>query len=95
MPIRVSAISPGSPKWPRWPLRQPKLAGLRKWVVSGFENVLIFYLPCPGGVSIVRVACRAGLVATSWNPMISEPIPPADDKPYGRREEEISLDEAG
>jgi toxin ParE1/3/4 len=36
-------------------LRQPKLAGLRKWVVSGFENVLIFYLPYPGGVSIVRV----------------------------------------
>jgi toxin ParE1/3/4 len=36
-------------------LRSPKLAGLRKWVVSGFENVLIFYLPCPGGVSIVRV----------------------------------------
>ena len=35
--------------------RSPKLAGLRKWRVSGFENFLIFYLPRPGGVSIVRV----------------------------------------
>lgn len=36
-------------------LRLPKLAGLRKWPVSGFENVLIFYLPRRDGVSIVRV----------------------------------------
>jgi toxin ParE1/3/4 len=39
------------------PLRpkSPQLAGLRKWPVSGFDNVLIFCLPRPGGVSIVRV----------------------------------------
>ena len=37
------------------PWRSPKLAGLRKWRVSGFENFLIFYLPRPDGVSIVRV----------------------------------------
>jgi toxin ParE1/3/4 len=36
-------------------LRDPKLARLRKWRVSGFENFLIFYLPRPDGVSIVRV----------------------------------------
>jgi toxin ParE1/3/4 len=36
-------------------LRSPKLAGLRKWRVSGFENFLIFYLPRPDGVSILRV----------------------------------------
>ena len=36
-------------------LRSPKLAGLRKWPVSGFDNVLVFYLPRAGGVSIVRV----------------------------------------
>jgi len=36
-------------------LRDPKLAGLRKWQINGFENYLIFYLPRPGGVSIVRV----------------------------------------
>jgi plasmid stabilization system protein ParE len=35
--------------------RSPKLAGLRKWRVSGFESFLIFYLPCPDGVAIVRV----------------------------------------
>ena len=36
-------------------LRSPKLAGLRKWPVSGFDNVLVFYLPRADGVSIVRV----------------------------------------
>jgi toxin ParE1/3/4 len=36
-------------------LRSAKLAGLRKWPVSGFENVLIFYLPRGTGISIVRV----------------------------------------
>ncbi|HEX3746628.1 MAG TPA: type II toxin-antitoxin system RelE/ParE family toxin [Bryobacteraceae bacterium] len=37
------------------PLREPRLAGLRKWRVDGFEKFLIFYLPRPDGVSIVRV----------------------------------------
>lgn len=36
-------------------LRSPGLAGLRKWQVSGFEKMLIFYLPREGGVSILRV----------------------------------------
>jgi toxin ParE1/3/4 len=36
-------------------LRSPKLAGLRKWQVSGFESVLIFYMPRAEGVTIVRV----------------------------------------
>ena len=36
-------------------MRSPKLAGLRKWPVSGFENILIFYLPRGTGISIVRV----------------------------------------
>jgi toxin ParE1/3/4 len=36
-------------------LRSPKLAGLRKWRVSGFEKFLIFYLPRPDSVSILRV----------------------------------------
>ena len=36
-------------------LRRPELAGLRKWRVEGFENVLIFYLPRHDDVSIVRV----------------------------------------
>jgi toxin ParE1/3/4 len=37
------------------PLRSPKLVGLRKWRVSGFDKVLIFYLPRGSGISIVRV----------------------------------------
>jgi toxin ParE1/3/4 len=36
-------------------LQDPRLTGLRKWRVNGFEKFLIFYLPRPGGVSIVRV----------------------------------------
>lgn len=36
-------------------LGSPKLAGLRKWRVPGFEKFLIFYLPRPDGVSILRV----------------------------------------
>lgn len=36
-------------------LAHPQLAGLRKWSVGGFENVLIFYQSFDDGVSIVRV----------------------------------------
>ena len=36
-------------------LSPPKLAGMRKWSVEGFGDVLIFYQPRPDGVSIVRV----------------------------------------
>ena len=36
-------------------LRPAELAGLRKWPVKDFDNVLIFYLPHPNGVSIVRI----------------------------------------
>lgn len=35
-------------------LRHPELQGVRKWRVDGFENVLIFYRPRPGGIAIVR-----------------------------------------
>jgi len=36
-------------------LRRPELAGMRKWHVKGFEKFLVFYMPRPVGVSIVRV----------------------------------------
>ena len=36
-------------------LRRSELAGMRKWRVKDFDNVLIFYLPSADGVSIVRV----------------------------------------
>lgn len=36
-------------------MKHPELAGTRKWRVKDFDNHLIFYLPRPDGVSIVRV----------------------------------------
>jgi len=36
-------------------LRPPELAGLRKWRVRNFDNYMIFYLPRPNGISVVRV----------------------------------------
>ena len=36
-------------------LRAPELAGIRKWQIDEFKRHLIFYLPSPDGVSIVRV----------------------------------------
>ncbi|HMS83762.1 MAG TPA: type II toxin-antitoxin system RelE/ParE family toxin [Nitrospira sp.] len=36
-------------------LRHPDLAGIRKWRIKDFENHLIFYIPQPDGVTIVRV----------------------------------------
>ena len=36
-------------------LKHPDLANLRKWRVKDFDNHLIFYMPCPDGVSVVRV----------------------------------------
>ena len=35
--------------------QHPALASLRKWRIKDFDNHLIFYLPRPDGVSIVRV----------------------------------------
>ena len=36
-------------------LTHPDLAGMRKWRVKRFDNHLIFYVPRPDGVSVVRV----------------------------------------
>jgi toxin ParE1/3/4 len=36
-------------------LRHPRLTSMRKWRVNDFEKFLIFYRPCAGGVSIVRI----------------------------------------
>jgi len=33
----------------------PELAELRRIPVKGFENYLIFYLPLPGGIDVIRV----------------------------------------
>ena len=34
--------------------RSPRAHGMRSWVVSGFENYLIFYRPQPEGIEVVR-----------------------------------------
>ena len=36
-------------------LKHPGLASIRKWPVKDFDNHLIFYLPRPDGISVVRV----------------------------------------
>jgi toxin ParE1/3/4 len=36
-------------------LRSPELAGLRKWRVRDFNKYMIFYIPMPDGISVVRV----------------------------------------
>jgi toxin ParE1/3/4 len=36
-------------------LKHPELKGLRKWRISDFDNYMIFYMPRPDGISIVRV----------------------------------------
>jgi len=35
--------------------RNPRLAGLRRWRVDGFHDVLVFYLVRRDGISVVRV----------------------------------------
>ncbi len=37
------------------PLRDERLAEMRRWQVKGFEKFLIFYQPRTDGVSIIRV----------------------------------------
>ena len=41
----------GSPR----PLRNPILAGLRRWRIPGFESHLIFYRPIHDGIEVIRV----------------------------------------
>ena len=41
----------GAPK----PLKNPILAGLRSWAVTGFEDILIFYVVQPDALRVVRV----------------------------------------
>jgi|SRR5205809_5640620 len=36
-------------------VNRPRVQGIRKWAVKGFENFLIFYFPRRNGVSIARV----------------------------------------
>lgn len=40
---------------PPRPLPDPRLTGLRRWPVSGFPEVWVYYLARPDGISILRV----------------------------------------
>lgn len=37
------------------PTRLPELVGTRKWRVKEFDRFLIFYLPLPDGIRVVRL----------------------------------------
>jgi toxin ParE1/3/4 len=38
-----------------FPLKNPRLAGLRKWQIKGFENYLIFYFEQSEEIQILRI----------------------------------------
>ncbi len=49
---RVAAMpGVGSPRH----LKNPRLSGLRMWIIPGFKNYLLFYVTPHEGVQIVRV----------------------------------------
>ena len=48
----------------RCEVENPRLAGLRKWAVKGFENYLIFYLDGAEIVEIVRILHAARDIPT-------------------------------
>ena len=58
------AFSRSSPRW-RWPLRlrNPRLASLRVFRISGFEKMLVLYLPVSSGVEIGVIHRSRDLVA--------------------------------
>jgi plasmid stabilization system protein ParE len=35
--------------------RNPRLKGVRSWLVSGFENYIIFYRAIPEGIEVLHV----------------------------------------
>ncbi|HEX4795815.1 MAG TPA: type II toxin-antitoxin system RelE/ParE family toxin [Humisphaera sp.] len=46
-------------QWPGFGAKReypnPRLAGMRSWPITGFENHLIFYIPIADGIEVVRV----------------------------------------
>jgi toxin ParE1/3/4 len=42
-------------RWPRYEIDHPRLAGLRKHVVTGFRNYLVFYRFDDRDVEVIRV----------------------------------------
>jgi toxin ParE1/3/4 len=38
-----------------WGFADPRLAEIRVWQISGFENYLVFYRPVESGIEVVRI----------------------------------------
>ena len=52
-PSRRLAANPGLGRLRKF--RNPRLKGVRSWLVSGFDNYLIFYRAVPGGIEVLHV----------------------------------------
>ncbi len=52
------------------PVNNPALAGTRKWRVKGFDKYLVFYLPEPDSIHIIRVLHSS---SDWWQTMSMEP----------------------
>ena len=51
--FKTLAATPGLGRLRKF--HDPRLKGVRSWLVSGFDNYLIFYRAIPGGVEVLHV----------------------------------------
>jgi toxin ParE1/3/4 len=51
--FKTLAATPGLGRLRKF--RNPRLKGVRSWLVSGFENYLIFYRAIPEGIEVLHV----------------------------------------
>ena len=51
--FKTLAANPGIGRLRKF--RNPRLKGVRSWLVSGFENYLIFYRAIPDGIEVLHV----------------------------------------
>jgi toxin ParE1/3/4 len=51
--FKMRAATPGLGRLRKF--RNPRLKGIRSWLVSGFENYLIFYRAVPQGIEVLHV----------------------------------------
>ena len=52
-PSMTLAATPGLGRLRKF--RSPRLKGIRSWLVSGFDNYLIFYRAIPEGIEVLHV----------------------------------------
>jgi plasmid stabilization system protein ParE len=50
--FKALAANPGLGRLRKF--RDPRLKGVRSWLVSGFDNYLIFYRAIPGGIEVLH-----------------------------------------